>query len=397
MKRILTSATTFCALSFSLFAHPQNGQRDDQYQSTTSASAHMTTPHKWQQCLIDKEGWIEGGAEWLFLSSSLSPVFTSGISLTLGDNSIPVAALSSTAGFDSIEQGRVDPDFNSGYALFFRYRGHSSDNDLSVHYHYLRNNGDGKINKRDLSTAIVRNVNNADVETAIGSMIDSKGYLRSHLHIFDLLASRALPLNYQMLLRLSGGFSVQDFFMLFQQNYNSTLNQEGEGVNSEAGILSFFRERVRFWCLGPKGQVAFDYIMLPSHWNHSFNVSLNIQYALLFTKQWSTGKVRVQSFVSDNVTPANDSLTVTAYDFRSQPDFHLIQNVNLDFGLNYRWESPYANMIFNLGAGYRIYSYWNLYQLFTNSRTLNNTNSDLLTKDQKMIYGGPYLRFSLAY
>lgn len=134
MKRIFTSVAAFCALSFSLFAHPHNGQMDDQYQSSSSAPARMTTPSKWQQCLIDKEDWIEGGAERRYLSSSLSPVYaTEGLILQIQSNE------------NNIRRRRVNPEYNSGYTLFFRYRG-VSDNDLTAQYHYLRNNGSGSQN-----------------------------------------------------------------------------------------------------------------------------------------------------------------------------------------------------------------------------------------------------------
>lgn len=403
MKRVLTSAAAFCALSFSVFAYPHNGM-DDQYQSNSNAAARITTPHKWQQCMIDKEGWIEGGAEWLYLTSSLSPIFTQGATLTLDTTrnntpiNVPNASFNSAGGFSSVEQGRINPEYNSGLALFFRYRG-CSDNDLSLRYDYLRNNGDGSLNIFDETLISVGSTLGGSVDGTIGKTIQAKGYLRSHMHVFDLVAGRLLPLNYQMLVRLSGGLTVSDFHLLFQQNYASILEQTAGGVSTEAGIYSFFREKVRFWGLGPKAQMAFEYMMLPSQWNHSLNLNINVQYALLYSKQWSKGKVSVSSVV--NSGSQSGLTTENTYRFRAQPDHHLIQNVNLDVGLNYRWESSYANMIFNLGAGYRVYSYWNLYELFTNSFVLNATSTSsiasLITRDETMIYGGPYIRFSLAY
>lgn len=404
MKRIFTSAATFCALSFSLFAHPHNGQMDDQYQSSSSAPARMTTPHKWQQCLIDKEGWIEGGAEWLYLSSSLSPVYSQE-RLILANSVVPQPQQEILIG--TVREQRINPEYNSGFTLFFRYRG-VSDNDLTLHYHYLRNNGSGSLKRTDAFT-IPPIVIDPEFPPIPGQTVaiqqDDKGHLHSHMNIFDLLVGRGLPLSYQMLLRLSGGLTVHDFHLFYQISDMDVVSRTGVDLDQTQTVDTFFKEKLHFWGLGPKGQLTFEYLMLPSHWNHSLNINLNVQYALLFAKRWSSGLIKILDVSEDALQPDANTLRLQDNRYYLQPDHHLIHNLNLDFGMNYRWESSYSDLIFNLAAGYRVYSFWNMYNLFATRTLLTELLRDndvppaagAFFNDEAMIYGGPYIRFSIAY
>ena len=350
--------------------------------------------------MLDKEGWIEGGAEWLFLSSNLTPLFTQEQFL-IADNNVPLRNVDTFVN----DRKYVNPSYNSGFSLFFRYRA-STDNDLTVNYSYLRNNGTGsyKVSTPD------NTVGDQTFSTAITN--DDRANLHSHMHVFDVMAGRQLPINYQMFARLSGGFSVSDFHMFFQfSDYDITDFTSLPNPSILNSINTHYKEHHRFWGIGPKGQFDFEFMMLPSNWNHSLNFSFWTQFALLFGRDWSNGKnVRT---TDTNITAPTRNINTEVDPWRSNPKFLLIPNFNLDIGLKYRWESSFQDMIFNLAVGYRVYTYWNMDMLFTGryltpGGTRIETNNDEFVIDLRptrqnidnvdhLIYAGPYIRASLAY
>lgn len=392
MKQILTSAAAFCAISFSVFAYSQNGM-DDQYKSSSNTPANMTTPHKWQQCMIDKEGWVEMGAEWFYLTSSLSPLYTV--------ESLPSQRTNTgNTDVDIVDRriARIKPDYNSGFSVFMRYR-NCSDNDLLFKYSYLRNNGIGSF-VRDDTAQVTAFFNDGNQAVSQDISNNDKGHLHSHLHIFDFLAGRALPINHQMLARLSAGLTVHDFYLFYQTTDYDMESQASANGSTREVENRFYKEKYRFWGLGPKAELALEYLMLPSSWNHSLNMNFTFQYGLLYSKHWAQGKQRSYEFDQDLQDPTNNRTRIEDNRFYYSPDHHLLQNVNCDFGMQYRWESSYANLIFNLAAGYRVHAYWNLYSLFSSAGTFGDDDGAIffaLIRDQTMIYAGPYIRFSLAY
>ena len=104
--------------------------------------------------------------------------------------------------------------------------------------------------------------------------------------------------------------------------------------------------------------------MLPNSWNHSLNFTFWGQFALLYSKEWSDGKFDNFVSVQDFNTLANSFTTRQDLPWSKSAKHHFYPNINLDFGLNYRWESSYQNVIFNLAAEYRVYTYWHLDNLF---------------------------------
>lgn len=396
MKKIIFSSVLIgCISTFSLFAQSHPGQMDNQSQVD---QPKMTTADKWQQSMINKEGWIELGAEWLYLSSNLTPTFV----VESINFSIMNATNANLIATNPVVQS-INPEYNSGFSAFFRYRG-VSDNDLTFNYSYLRNNGKGTLKDEatftDQGTPEFPNLTKTDH--------DDKGHLHSHMHLFDLLAGRALPLNHQMLLRLSGGLTFNDFYMTYQQSdidgsvFFVPETPPNPAFEQRNTFHLYYKERHRFWGLGPKGQIDFEYLMLPRSWSHNLNFAFCSQFAVLYTRDWSSGKIFESNLSEDINNPQFNIFLSNDRDWKKSAKFHFLPNINMDFGLKYRWESSLQDIIFNLAFGYRVYAFWQLEHLFagkyqTNSSFNFNVPEINLDRDDHLIYGGPYIRFSLAY
>lgn len=378
--KILKNAFVLGMVPFLVHAHPHDGNnvKNDDF---------VTTSQKWQECMINKEGWIEGGAEWLYMTSDVSPLFTSVSTLAQGDSSLP-----------RVREKSLNPEFNSGFACFLRYRP-MTDNDLTLKYSYIHNKGDGEIQSNQAYEIDQGGVAGIP-PTPYTIDQNDKGYQTNHTNIFDLLVGRTYPLTYQSMLRLAGGLSYNTFNLYFQFSDHDQSIEFRDGQPNRVDRQAIFSKRThKLWGLGPKGEVDFEFCMLPSAWTHNLNFYLNSQFALLYAKGWSYGKLVRDSFSQDGANPPTTILRNLRWSRGAA--FHLIPVINLDFGLKYAYESTFNNLIFKLAAGYRLYSYWNFDNVFLGKDYAGGTDeNDLFInffQDEHLIYTGPYIRFSIAY
>lgn len=388
MRKILTCALVFCGLGVSLFAHKYQDRNRD-----VSPEVQITTPQPWQQEIINKEGWIEFGSEWLYVSSSLTPTFTleqKNLVISIPDDSTIIREQPSS-------NRSVNPRYNSGFSVFLRYRA-PSDNDMTWNYTYLRNNGDGSFN-REYPPSISFGPNGLQRNFLTDH---DKAHFHNHMHIFDFLVGRPFPLAHQFLIRLSGGLTVHDFYLTYQQSdLDIDVETENNVLLRTTYTSLFYKERHRWWGLGPKGQIDFQYLMLPNMWRHSLNFNFMTQFSLLFSKDWANGKAEVL-FIE--VEPGNNPAIATDAETWDQGAKQwLIPNVNLDFGLRYRWESGASHgFIFNMFIGYRVYAYWNMDLLFSERQQLARSTTynpalQNVHNVHRLIYGAPYAGLSIAF
>lgn len=388
MKRYLLSAGVALSLVTSLFAHEANIQQipsyDDQIQNG------MAQPKDWREQVLDQEGNIEFGGEWLYLSSSLTPTITKE-QIRVGSFNTDRLRLH----FEKHVRKSINPEYNSGFTAFIRLRP-CTNNDMTFKYHYLHNNGDGRLNRNDRYQGI-----DDEGDTIIQTTRqDDKGHIHHHMHIGDFMVGRGLPLARQMLLRLAGGLTYNDFHMTFERSDNDAnrIQNLTQDRDEETVTQEFYREKRRFWGLGPKGEIDFEFAMLPLEWEHSLNFIFWGQVALLYSKEWAHGHF------SNNELGFEEGdfnyLIQQDYPWRWGSTFHLIPNINLDFGLIYRIETS-TGYALTIGGGYRVYTYWNLKEMFAPltefSAEDGQITEDYNRNNDKLIYAGPYVKVSFAF
>lgn len=357
----------------------------------------------WKTTLFDKQGWIEGGVKAIWTSSNMTPLYTTEI-IQLGSNSNTITNVET---YKSIARA-PHPDYNLGMGAFFRYRAPTLI-DFTGRYTYLRNNGNGKLKRTDTFQSVI------DGDAADNTYIqDDKGHFHSHMHIADVFFGRLFPLVPQVTCHLSGGLTFNDFYLYYQQSDYDFIDsgvERNQGTNVQESIESetFYKEHHRFWGLGPKGELAFQFYFFPTRWNHSLMGVFNAEFALLYAKDWSKGKFNLWS-TSTNIANQN----TVDYDYVNWDrgaQFRLVPNINLDLGLKYQWESPSHGVIVSLEAGYRVWAYWQLEGLYDGrdqfllsilaARSTRDVFFGLTqTNDEstdRLIYAGPYAGFSIAY
>lgn len=343
-------------------------------------SAEESRTPDWRQVLMDKEGWIEGGAEFLYMSSTLTPTFAGEQDLI--NALIPVNA---AIPVQSRRSESIDPEYNAGFNLFLRYRP-PTNNDLGLYYSYLHNDGDGNLNRDVIDSTSIPNEQQRNFQ-------DDKGHMHIHLHVLDFLFGRTLPINSQMALRLGGGLSYNDFHASLNFRNNDLIQTLSGGVVTEFNqIFLSSQQKEHLWGLGPKGTIDFDFSLLPIQWSHDLNFYLLAQFALLYSKNWSQGILTTAS--SSKLGAEGNAIR-----WENHPKYGFIPNISLDVGVTYRLHT--TNQVkYNFAVGYRILTYWELdtfdrSRLFSGGPDQLNSNAHLF--DDDFSFAGPYFRFSIAY
>jgi len=191
-------------------AHDLEDKKDGQIQDLLYREKIYEKMHT----LFCPEQNYEVEAELLYLNSSLSTKFSDEFTLL---NSLSPGIQIQNRVTDSIT-----PEYNFGYTLNFRVKVPPNHNDLSIKYHYIHNDGEGKVD-RDITTeafgVIQRNIQN------------DRGEQHAHLHIFDLLVGRSIPLYQHLTLKFLGGLTICDFHYFFSFHNRDTL------INTISGVL----------------------------------------------------------------------------------------------------------------------------------------------------------------
>lgn len=388
MKHHLLSVGAILSLAVGLFAHESNSKQPmDAYDQQQQ---QMTQSIDWREQAIDQEKNVEFGAEWLYLTSNLSPI--------ISKEQIRVGAFTTDntlIRLEDHERKSIDPHYNSGFTAFLRLRP-TTKNDMTLKYHYLLNNGDGHLNRNDSYQGISDQGDNI-IET---TRQQDKGHLHSHMHIGDFMVGRLLPLVKHMSLRLGGGLTFNDFHMTFERTDNDAIRLQNLDANIDDETVSqeFYREKRRFWGVGPKGEFDFLFAMLPQEWEHSLNFVFWGQFSLLYTKEWAHGRY----FDSETTFEDGD---FNSYQLRDFPwkwgsNYHLTPNINLDIGLHYHLETS-SGYCLSIGGGYRLYTYWNLEEIFHPLTEFSTDDrravDDYNRNHDKLIYAGPYVKLSFSF
>ncbi len=337
--------------------------------------AHPACNPDWHVQLLDKEGYFELGAELLYMTSSLSPTYTQ---TTL--SSSPVVNFS----VQTVDTGRVHPDYNIGFGVDLRFRP-PTDNDVGFYYKYLKNTGDGKLVESDV---VIQNRGAGNVFVTIDQ--DDKGSDEHHMHLADFLFGRTYPLSEQSVIRVAGGLSFYN--MDYKVNYQD-VDGFSEDATPQTTLQTIIAEQNnRAWGLGPKLGIDLEYYFLPRCWQHDFNMFLNLEFALFFSKEWSHG---VQQFELEATTAGVFFETGNITNWKNQPGFEMTPNINLDMGLRYDFHSLRAYEL-GLVLGYRVLGFWFTEELFR-LRSFQGGEDTNVLPDSNLIYAGPYGRLSLAF
>lgn len=351
-------------------------------------SAHAQTKmdqrdQNFKQLMLDKEGWIEGGVELLVMTSTIRSFYGSGGVITQGSpppNSVAV----SKGGINSL-----NPGYDIGFAADLRYRS-PSDNHIGGYYRYINNSGqDSAVTLGSGSSTTIANA------TATFDTNDNASF-NLHSHIVDLLYGRALPLAPGFFLKLEAGVAYNDFHFGFHiddmQTVTNVDNATGNVVTRQLNIVKG-NQKERFWGVGPKLKIGFEWFFLPLSWKHDLNVSLDTEFAFFYSKEWSKGKL---FSVSEDLNTRNEVLV----NWEAKPKYETIPNINLDLGLEYRYHL--ANGVsLGFAVGYQVLAYWQLDEL--NRHPFFAGQDDLAfflvanALDDHFMYSGGYFRFSVAY
>lgn len=336
----------------------------------------------WRDLLTKKEGWIEGGVELLIMTSSLSTTFSDELVAIISPN--PVALVDRRT--DS-----TSPDYNLGFAVDFRYRA-PTDNDLGFYYKYIHNDADGTL-KRDVTSEL----NSAGSNER--NIQNDSGHQHLHYHMVDFLFGRMFPLSPHSVMHVRGGLSFNDFHYYFRfKNDDDVADFAGGNLSSQVIIQLNAHQKGRLWGLGPKLELDFEYLFFPNRWKHDLNLIALVQFALLYSKEWSRGKADTLNI--QQVVPNPPVTTANNIRWENHPKHSFVPNVNLDVGFKYRYHFD-NGVILNFGGGYRIIAFWELEELarpfFYNGGTEPFASSVGQEFRDHFCFSGPYIRFSLAY
>lgn len=381
LKTLLLGASLFCLQSAATAADATYGSTN-QMQNMQRPDRSPAPAKDWHQVLMEKEGCcVEGGVELLIMTSTLTTTFS--------DESFIISQIPFPNTFTITDRSTksISPDYNVGFALDVRYRT-PQDQDIGLYYKYIRNNGDGSV-KKDKTAPITTGTQR--------NRQDDQGSMHSHMHIIDLLYGRTLPLSPQSTLRLAGGLSYHNFdlSLFFDDDDRFTTTNNLGVITGDTQTIVNAHQRGSFWGLGPKFEADFQYYFLPTSWNHDFNLYFIAQFALLCTKEWSSGKLSTE--FTNFLTPATSTSRVT---WTNHPKFEFIPNINLDMGMKYDYHCSNGVAV-ELAAGYRVLAYWELDEL-SRFRTFAGGDDFFFfffgsSQDDNFSYSGPYVRFAVFY
>ena len=319
-------------------------------------------------------------AELLYVSSSLSTNFSD--EFLLLNSLVPCIQIQNR----TIQS--INPEYNFGYSLCFRFQLPANHNDLNVKYAYIHNDGTGRLN-RDITTetfgVVQRNIQ------------DDRGNQHAHLHIFDFLVGRYIPLYEHMTLKILGGLTVNDFHYFFSFHNRDILMTTPEGQATTTYIANIHSQRkFRFWGLGSKIGGHFGYNFFPYQWRHDFYLYSSFEFSVLFSKKWGSGRYGggVRNTASLATSPA------LPIDWQEKQQTRIVSHMHLDFSARYRYCFPNEVSI-SLVLGYRSLAYWDLEELNRivnfNLETFASVPPRAETETDTLIFSGPYAAISVAF
>lgn len=380
LKTLLLGASLFCLQSAATAADATYGSTN-QMQNMQRPDRSPAPAKDWHEVLMEKEGCcVEGGVELLIMTSTITPTFS--------DESFIISQIPFPNTFTISDRSTksISPDYNVGFALDVRYRT-PQDQDIGLYYKYIRNNGDGSV-KKDVTAPIT-----TPGGTQRNQQNDS-GSMHSHMHVIDLLYGRTLPLSPQSTLRLAAGLSYHNFDLSLHYNDDDRFTTVVNGATTaDTETIVNAHQRGSFWGLGPKFEADFQYYFLPTSWNHDFNLYLIAQFALLYTKEWSSGNYSTD--FTNFVTATSSKSRVS---WENHPKFEFVPNINLDMGMKYDYHCSNGVAV-ELAAGYRVMAYWELEEL-SRSRFFQGGDDFFFFNqglEDHFSYSGPYVRFAVFY
>ena len=179
-RSLVTGLTMMGALAFADSQDPNTYM-----QSRTPANNGMISDSQMVKngsVLMDKEGWIELGADLLIMTSSLTTTFS--------NETIILSPIPPNVVFPAKQKTEsINPDYNLGVEVDLRYRA-PTNNDVGIYYHYIRSNGDGQDKREQTDPVSLPGILNT-------VQYDNKGHVHSHMHIVDFLFGRTFPISSQ--------------------------------------------------------------------------------------------------------------------------------------------------------------------------------------------------------
>lgn len=385
--KLILAAAVFASIGVNA-AMKDNGSLDQR--SGVDGKYSSPSDQNWQQLLMQKEGWIEGGVEILVMTSTIRSVYSDEQSIV---NAILPPPPAPQIFLTKRTESSMTPDYNVGFAADLRYRA-PGDNDVGAYYKYIRNNGGGSFDSDYTS------LTNAPAGGTVHDQQDDSGSFHIHSHIVDVLFGRTYPLTGHFLIRLAGGMNYTDF------HFHSIVHDRDDVqlFNPDGSLFLltrfdvFANQKARFWGIGPKLGLDFEYYFLKNTWSSSLNFYLKSEFALLYCKEWTKGRLYASTFQINSL--GQQTFAVQDEDWNNTPKYELIPNINLDVGLKYQYQTS-GNILLNFAIGYQVLSYWNLEEL-NRSRFFSGGEDTFLfllgtALDDHFMYSGAYARFSIAY
>jgi hypothetical protein len=336
------------------------------------------------QTLGKQKCWtVDGGVEWLYMTSTLTTTFS--------DEYFLLSQIAPPNNFSLNDRiiKSFNPDYNSGFATHLKFR-IPTNNDLGLYYKYIRNNGDGSLN-RDETGVRAAGATEQNIQ-------HDKGSFHSHLHVIDFMFGQTFDLAPSLTLRLAGGLCYNDWHLGIRFDDNDQIIRRDNTGAITYDVINVLKAESKntIWGLGPKLEADFEYYFLPKTWNHDLNLFFEAQFALLYSKEWSNGRYSTLNITQTPPPPPTTSASEVRW--HNLPKFELIPNINLDMGINYNCYTS-NGIIVKFAAGYRILAYWELDEFLRRSSYQGGDSIFPYTSGIERVfsYSGPYINFSLAY
>lgn len=344
--------------------------------------------------LESKQSHIEIGVELLVFTSSISSIFSDAQVLLDETFGSP-----NSAQIFNNEVKSVDPEYNPGFSLYFKYHPSVRMNTVGIAYSYIHNNADGRLSQDNSTFIPVTNVTQTTMQR-------DKGSQHTHLHIVDFFVEKSIPVTSYLLVNLHAGMAFHSFHYSFNLKNDLNVTQTSNLGGAIVGIQDInatVNEKGNFWGVGPNMGLNFDFPFFSASSKHDLNFIGSTNFGLICVRDYLEGSLGVSTRLlingqdtgtnSENITWKNPTVT------------HFIPNLDLDFKLQYRWHDiNQSNVDLILALGYRFISYWHTDQfgrnvcLFEGDSGVSLYSYRLYPRDiEDFAYCGPYFRLGVGF
>ena len=333
-------------------------------------------------CFKEKQQTVEAELTFLYLTSTMSTPYSSEL-LLLNSAIFPLF----TDVIDA-KTASVDPEYNASFQSVLRYHIPSSNHLLVGSYRYIHNDASGQL-KRDTISDDINGITQRNIQ-------DDNGNQHAHVHTIDLMLQHYYRLSKTAVFYIASGMTVNDIHYFFSfHNNDQIFNSSGNVLTTQLDLSG--DRKIRLWGIGPKLGVGFEYSFLPLDWHHDLNFNVGFEFSFQFAKKWGRGKFRGVGHQELTLTATETAFTRK---WEDKPEFELLPNINLDIHLEYRYCSN-KNLILSLTGGYRIITFWEIYDL---NREVNFRMERVqpilaaqLREEDSVGFAGPYVSLGISY